>query len=839
MVRRHAVVLTLGVLWLAGCGEPGPSSTSTPSVKPKPAGPAAAEPQPPAPPAVVLRSSAERVALRPDDFGTQVVVTASDTGADVTSKAVWKVEPSTIATVDAGYLRPVAGGSGKVVADYQGAKLEIPLEVDAAARPWSFADDVVPLLTRAGCNVGGCHGRGEGQNGFKLSLFGYDAEGDHIQITRADGGRRISRVDPAASLLILKATAAMPHQGGRRIEPGSPEHRTLLAWITAGTPLDDAAARARGRLASVRVEPASLALPGPGSAQLRVIAKFDDGSERDVTRQAIYKSNDDQSLTVDAAGRVELLRRAESDIVVRYGPEVVSARVGTVINPDLAFDFSKLDRSNPIDAALYGRLEALKVPPSPPASDAAFARRVTLDLVGRQPRPQEVREFLADTDPAKREKLVDRLLADRDFVRFWSIKLGDLFEITSSRPELGNSATYYQTWITKEFEKNTPWNEVAVTLLTALGDPMSKEGGPVNYALEGGDPKIAAEKTAQRFLGIRMRCAQCHDHPFDVWTQDDYFGLAATFAKVGPGAPGAPGQRMMRPVVGIRPEGSVTHLRTKQPAKPKLLGGPPIEVAADADPRVVFAAWMTRPDNPLFARATANWVWAQFFGRGIVEPADDLSSANPPVHPELLDALARRFIDSKFDLRGLIRLVAVSRAYGASSSPVPGNESDSRWFSHHLPRPLTAHQMADALAQVTDVVNRFRDRASGTRAIEVTDPATASTILETFGRCARTNGCAPVASPSLSLRQALLVIGGDVVESKVTHLNGWLANLLELQPAPDEIVENLYLRTLCRPPIPEELSHWTAELRGAANLRESAEDLFWALLNSKEFAFNH
>jgi hypothetical protein len=462
---------------------------------------------------------------------------------------------------------------------------------------------------------------------------------------------------------------------------------------------------------------------------------------------------------------------------------------------------------------------------------------VSLDLTGEQPDPDEIRKFLADADPDKRAKLIDRLIASPNFVLFWEIKLGDLLAITPAR--FGNGAYYYEAWLASKLKENTPWDEIVRSLLTAVGDPMAKYiGGPVNYALDGPDPKVRAEQTAQRFLGLRIRCAQCHDHPFDVWTQDDYFGLAAIFAKVEPSAP-RPGQMDARQLVKVNPEGKVEHLRTKKPAEPRLLNGEPVKVADDEDPRKVLADWMTSPDNPYFARAMANWTWAQFFGKGLADPADDLSRANPPVHPELLDALARHFVEAKYNLRDLIRTVTMSEAYGLASSTVPGNEHDTRLFSHHQAKPLTAHQMADALAQATSVENRYPNRAAGTRAIEVNDPTTRSTILETFGRCARTSGCGSVATPALSLRQALLLIGGDVVEGKIASLNGYLSNLLELNPEPDEIVENLYLRTLCRPPSASEASYWSSELKSASSLRDAAEDLFWALLNSREFAFNH
>jgi len=778
----------------------------------------------------------------PDDPGFQLLVELRSTGdatrRDVTTRASWSVEPAEVVSVGGGYVRPIRAGTAKVRATSGGETAEVTITVsDRAGRSWDVAEDVVPLLTHAGCNAGGCHGRADGQNGFHLSLFGYDPQADFGGITRQDGGRRFSAVAPESSLFLLKATGRVPHVGGPRIAAGSPEYDILVAWLRDGAPMTSG--KTHGAMTSLRVEPGDVRLDEPGPQQLRVVARYADGHDRDVTRQAIYKVNDDASATVDATGKATLLRRAETDLIVRYGSQVVSTRLATVINPGLKFDYAARKRRNFIDDELFKRLESLKVPPSPAATDAAFLRRVSLDLIGQQPRPEQVREFLADKDPDKRAKLADRLLADRDFVRFWAIKFGDLLEITTARPELGNGAPLYQAWVSARLGENAPWDGVVRTLLTAVGDPAAREDAAANYALDGLDPKISAEKTAQRFLGLRIRCAQCHDHPFDVWTQDDYFGLAAAFAKVERSGGMGPGTMMGRARVVINPEGKVEHLRTKKPAEPRLLSRVPIRVGEKDDPRRELAAWITSPDNPYFARATANWVWAQLFGRGIADPPDDLSRSNPPVHPDLLDALAKHLIDHKYDLRDLIRTIVASEAYGISSATVPGNEADIRLFSHQIPRPLTAHQMADALAQVTDVVNRFGTRAMGTRAIEVTDPATPSTILETFGRCARQNGCAGVQTPALSLRQSLLLIGGDVIESKVTNLNGYLANLLELKPSPEEVVENLYLRTLCRPPTAEELSHWTAELKGATALGEAAQDLFWALLNSREFAFNH
>ena len=454
--------------------------------------------------------------------------------------------------------------------------------------------------------------------------------------------------------------------------------------------------------------------------------------------------------------------------------------------------------------------------------------------------PGEVRGFLADKTPDKRVKLVDSLLASPEFIAFWRIKFGDLLQI--SRARQGNGAYRYQEWVDVCLAKNTPWDEMVRTMLTAVGDPNEiGTGGPVNYAMDALEPTVAAEQTAQRFLGLRMRCAQCHDHPFDVWTQDDYYGFAAFFAKVQRGGMGmgAPGAMMGKPKIVINPKGRVVHLRTQKPATARLLDGKPATTAEADDPRIELARWMTAPDNPYFARAAANWVWAQFFGRGLVDPADDMSRANPPVHPELLDALAKRFAAYKFDLRDLIRTVATSEAYGLSSATVAGNERDMRLFSHQATRPLTAYQMADALAQATDVLDRFPGAPTPRTALSLPDPMVASPVLDTFGRCPRTSSCASVQTPPLSLKQSLLLIGGDLVESKVANLNGYLAGALSLELEPEELVENLYYRTVCRPPTAEESSRWSAELKQSASLQEAAEDLFWALLNSREFAFNH
>jgi hypothetical protein len=760
--------------------------------------------------------------------------------SDASRSVAWSTDsPGIIHIEPGGYVKPLASGKAWLHATEGPEKVGIPVEVsDLSDRSWDFASDIVPIFTRHGCNSGGCHGRANGQNGFHLSLFGYDVDGDYRSLTRDVGARRLDRFNPQASLLLRKAAGRTIHGGGIRLAAGSDDFRTLAAWIKAGAPLRHG--NAAGRLESVRVEPAQLVLPEPGERQLRVVARFEDGLERDVTRLAVFRSNDESIAGIDEKGLARLKRRGEVDLVVRYQSRVVSSRLATVVNPDLEFDFAALPRKNFIDEHVYKRLAELKVPASPRASDHQFLRRVSLDLTGQLPQPDEIRAFCSSTEEDKRAKKIAELMERADFLAFWKLKLGDLLQISQGR--FGNGAGAYQRWLEQRLEEGAPWDDMVVELMTALGNPTDPlTGGPVNYALDGIDANTRAENTARRFLGIRLRCAQCHDHPFDVWTQDDYYGLAAFFAKVGRSS-GPPGAAMnMRQRVELDPAGKVTHRRTKQEAHPRLLGAGEVEVAEGQDPRKALAEWMIRPENPFFARAMANWAWAQFFGRGIVDPPDEMSAANPPVHPELLDALARHFSSSGYDLRSLIRVITESELYGLTSATVPGNERDNRLFSHHIPRPLSAHQMADALAQATQVPNVFANQAGrGSRkAIEIFDPGSPSTILDTFGRCTRTESCTSVATPQLSLRQALLLIGGDVIENKVANLNGYLAHMLELGPEPEEIVDFLYMRTLCRPSTDEEKSHWTHELDSAPSLREAAEDLFWALLNSREFAFNH
>jgi hypothetical protein len=850
-IRWVGLLLALGVT--AGCGrsprQTAPA-TEAPRVAAKATGVGLASTPELKDPTPSFRILPERPRLRLDGRGLQPIlheVVGSDRVKDWTAEASWQAEPAGIVEVEpaGGYLRAVRAGKARLMAQIGGHEVgSIEVVVDPwpeSGRPWSFRDDVLPILTRQGCNSGGCHGKAGGQGGLALSFLGYDPEADRRSIAvdaSSRGGKRIDPDDPESSLLLQKAAGQVPHRGGIRLAATEPGFDVIRDWIEAGAPERSGAEPEQA--VRVTAEPRQVRLAAPGPAVVRVVASLAEGegssSERDVTRLASFRTTDDRVATVDDRGHVTLLRPGEADVIVRFGSTVLAVRVGAPVNPGLEFDFASLPRENVIDRELFRRLEDLKVPPSPAADDATFLRRVSLDLVGLQPLPDEIRAFLADSSADKRVRKVDELLGRREFHQTWLIRLGDLLQISSSR--FPNSAGTYQKWLDQRLGENAGWDTMVTELLTATGDPRTIEGGAANYALDAADAGTRAEQTARRFLGLRLRCAQCHDHPFDVWTQDDYYHLAAFFAKVetGPG----PGQVVGRPLVRINAGATFPHLRTKQPSVPALPGGgvkKPLDT--QTDPRVDLAKWITGPGNPYFARATVNWVWSQMFGRGLVDPVDDLSAGNPPVHPELLDALAQHFVEHHFDLRDLIRTMAVSHAYGLASTTVAGNAEDGRLFSHHQPRPLGPYQMADALAQATDVPNVFGTLGKNKRALEVFDPTVTSTILDTFGRCDRTVSCVTAQAPRLSLRQTLLLIGGDVVNNKVASLNGYLSHLLEFTKEPADIVENLYLRTVCRPPTAEERSYWAGELAGARSLDEAAEDLFWALLNSREFAFNH
>ncbi len=745
----------------------------------------------------------------------------------------WKVLEGDSVTIDAdGLIQPVRQGMAKLAGMTTEGK-PVDLAVEVGPGNLDFPNDVLPILTRYGCNSGGCHGRLDGQNGFKLSLFGYAAQQDHQNIVRDAGGRRVDPLRPWDSLVLLKATGRVPHGGGQAIRPDAADAGRLAAWIGAGTPFSASESR---RMTGLKLSRESIETKARGPVTIHAMAQFDPGSTRDVSAWTSWKSLDERVAKVDAFGRVSIEEPGETHIVARFGSHVRTVRVVFAESELKDADLAPLAGDSAIDKAVARHLKSLGVAPSELADDATFLRRVTLDLVGRLPEPAEIRRFVKDPDPEKRGKLVDNLLSDADFVRFWSLKFGDLLSVSTARQ--GNAAAFYLLWLQDRIGKDEPWSETVRQLLTTRGMPASRLEAPAAYLIENADPVAASQMAAQRFLGLRLRCAQCHDHPFDVWTQTQAHEFAAFFAKVRP-LPPTPGDAMPRLRIGYFAEGQVVHPLTKSAVAPHVPAGDQPELPKDGDPLPALAAWMTGPGNPFFAKAYANWLWSQFFATGIVDPADDLSAANPPSHPELLDELAKKFRESGYRLKPMIREIVLSRTYGLSSTPTESNRLFARFNAFQAARRLTAQQAADALAQVTGVPNRYANKPTGTRAIDIQDPATASPLLETLGRCDRRESCVSSGASQVSLRQSLLWIGSDAVDGKVGAVSGYVRQLMDLDPEPDSIVESLYLRTLSRFPDDTEKAYWRETVEKAADRAEIVEDLFWALLNTREFQFVH
>ncbi len=688
-----------------------------------------------------------------------------------------------------------------------------------AASPASARDfdtEIVPVLTKAGCNAGACHGAAAGRGGFRLSLLGGDPAADYDAIVLEREGRRVNLARPDHSLLLAKPTGVLAHEGGVRIEEGSAGEKLLLDWIAAGAPR----AKTPRTLTHFEVGPADFVADKIGTRlELKATARFDGGKPKDVTAWTVFTSSDPSAIELDATGtRATVLRRGRHVVIARFLDRVLPLRI-TVPLSDQPVDLSREPRANFIDDEVYKTLTVLHLPASPRADDATFLRRVRLDLTGTLPTPNEVTAFLADPSKDKRAKLVDSLLKSEAFVEFWTFRYASLFRI---RPQPNDKlgAKAFHEWVREQVRTGTPFDRTARALLTATGDTHAV--GPANFARLANDARAQAELVSQVFLGVRLQCANCHNHPLDRWTQDDYHGLAAVFARLDRGQ-----------VVRVAARGGVTNPRTGEPAVPRIPGGNYLDEAKDN--REPFAAWLTASDNRYFAKATVNRLWRAMFGRGLVDPTDDLRDTNPATHPELLDRLAADFAAHKFDLRHTLRLIATSEAYARSAETIEANHTDDRYYSHALRRSLEPEVLADAIADVTGVVDRYGDQ---TRAISVYDVTTPARSLDVLGRCSRTQSCEGDALGG-GLPAKLHLLNGELVNRKITARDGRLHQLLAAGKTDLEIVAELYLRALGRSPTKAESEFWDKRLavdqpeRGAV-----LEDFLWSLLNCSEFATN-
>ena len=750
---------------------------------------------------------------------------------DVTESAKFEPSDPKLVTINGHILKPHADGTGELKISFENYSATIPLHVKEAtvARPISFRLDVMPVFLKAGCNVGGCHGAARGKDGFHLSLFGYDPAGDYENLTRQLSTRRINLAVPEESLLLQKAIGKVPHTGGERFKDTSPLYHTLLDWLKAGAP-DDSPKVAEAT--SLEILPKQAVMEEGDHQQMTVRAHYSDGSTRDVTSLALYMSNNDSSAKIDDDGKVTAPARGEAFVMARFATFTVGSQV-IVIPKNLKYKFPDVPEYNYIDTLVDAKLKKLRILPSDLCSDEVFLRRATIDITGTLPTAEEHDQFIADTDPKKREKLVDELLTRKEFVEMWVMKWAELLQIRSDNQQVSyKAALLYYNWLEDKIAHNVPFDEIVRELLEADGGTFKNPA--TNYYQVTRETLKLAENTAQVFMGMRIQCAQCHNHPFDRWTMNDYYGFAAFFSQVGRKQSEDPREVIVFNSGG----GDVHHPVGGRVMEPKFLGGATPDVKGK-DRRVVLANWLASPQNPYFAKNIANIIWAQYFGKGIIDPVDDVRVSNPAVNPELLDALGKKLEEYHFDFKRLVRDICTSRTYQLSTQTNTSNEQDDRNFAHSLVRRMRAEVLRDCITQVTETKDKFRGLPLGSRAVDIADGNTTDFFLTTFGRATRETACSCEVKMEPNLSQALALINGNIVQTKVQG-SAVVTGLLKEKMEPDQIVQALYLRCLGRRPSSDEMSALHEQIAAAGkNDRKVLDDIFWALLNSQEFMFNH
>ncbi len=753
----------------------------------------------------------------------------------VTQPVEWKVEPTGVVEIDQGQLIPLRNGQAVVTAIVGKQQATAKVTVQEMDRPWqwSFRNHVQSVLTKKACNSGACHGAAAGKNGFRLSLRGYDAAGDYDVLVRQVRARRVVPSDPGRSLLLLKPTGALPHGGGVRLDVASREYRVVAEWIAQGMPApqeDDP------RIVRLEVLPQQMQLTKGSREPLVVLAHFSDGHTEDVTAWAKYSSTEASVCQVDEQGTVEVMGYGQGAVTVWYLNKLVVARVvvpyPNQVPPQV---FAHAPVNNFIDELVLEKLRQLNLPPSPPAGDEEFLRRAYLDTIGVLPSEEEVRRFLADKSPDKRKRLIDQLLAREEFVDYWAYQWSDLLLVNSRKLQRPAMWAYYR-WIRDQVAANTPWDQFVWQLVTARGSTL--ENGAANFYVLHQDPLDAAETVSQAFLGLSINCAKCHNHPLEKWTNDQYFAMANLFGRVR--LKKAPGTGHF--IVYEDRRGDVIQPLRGKPQPPQPLDGEPLPLHGTQNRREHLARWLTSPQNPYFARAVVNRVWANFMGVGLVEAVDDLRISNPPSNARLLDALCRYLVEHDWDLKALMRLILQSATYQRSSVPLPENQADRRFYARYYPRRLKAEVLLDALSQVTGVPTPFKGYPSGYRALQLPDSNVDNYFLKTFGRPKRETTCACERSQEPSMTQVLHLSNGQTINQKLKSKGNVLQRWLAAGWSDEKILEQLYLRALSRLPAAEEKRRILQALKEAqrkAPRREVLEDLFWSVLTSREFLFNH
>ncbi len=692
-----------------------------------------------------------------------------------------------------------------------------------------FTRDIVPWLSKLGCNSGSCHGRAIGQNGFRLSLFGFDPASDYAALVHEGRGRRVSTAAPEDSLMLRKATGDVAHGGGVHMTVDSEAYRVLHRWIEQGVAWgpDEAATEV-----ALEITPPQFVVQAPLEQPLRVVVRYSDGSTRDVTNLARYDSQQPEVVTVSADGVMQVTGApGEGHVMIRYANQVAIATVvlplGTTSMDESYADFVP---KNFVDEHVLAKWRLLQIVPSPTASDAEFLRRVFLDVLGTLPTPQEVRDFLGDATPDKRDRLVDAVFERSEYADFWTQRWGEVLRNRVGDSNQKENTLAFAKWIHQSLAENKSYDRFVREILTAAGKRSDQP--QMDWYRQAITHKLRVEDSSQAFLGLRVSCANCHNHPFESVTQTDYWQYAAFFAKVGSPTYGSVDE------ITLKEDGEVKHPRTEQPLVPKPFQGPTFAYVSGEDPRHKLVDWMTAPDNPYFSRAISNRIWGHYMGRGLVDPVDDMRATNPPSNPELLDALARDFVEHGFDLKHLAKTILKSRVYGLSSLPTDLNRSEMHNFARHYPQRLSPYVLLDAIASATGVSHKFDDYPDVRRAIQLPNEKARSEFLDMFGRSVRDTPCECETRLAPNLGQVLYLLHSDELERKITNQEGLVAQLVKDETSSEQIVEELFLRTFSRLPDDAEARDAVALLEQAAHRKQAAEDLLWTLLNSKEFLFN-
>ncbi|MGH7138546.1 MAG: DUF1549 domain-containing protein, partial [Pirellulales bacterium] len=777
------------------------------------------------PPQVKLGSTRARM---------QLIVTGHYAGGgvqDLTRAAQFLSTNEQITKISGSAVLPVANGNAEALVQVAGHDVKVPVEVvgQETAERISFNYGTLAALSKQGCNQGACHGSPSGKGGFRLSLRAYDAAFDQVTLVREVEGRRTNTMEPEKSLLLQKPLMQVAHGGGQRLRTGDPSYTLLRDWIAQGCQFDAADAPT---CVKVDVYPRQRILHRPAhTQQILVLAHFSDGSVRDITQLASYSSSDDAVASVDANGLVVGNDRGEAAILVRYLDKIETAYM-MFLKDVPGFAWTNPPENNYVDRFVFEKLKQLQILPSDVCSDEEFVRRVFLDVIGELPTVAESQAFLTDADPNKRAKLIDSLLERPEFADFWALKWADLLRLRNTKVTATGVPKFHR-WLVRALRTNMPYDEFARELL--LADGSTFDNPPANYFRTATDTNDCTETTSQLFLGIRIQCAKCHNHPFERWTQDNYYGIGAFFNRV---------QRKQSPrpeelVVWVARGGEVTQPRTGKQMKPWLPLAGDAELSGEVDRRQAFVDWLVRPDNPFFAKVEVNRLWGHLLGRGIVEPVDDFRDSNPPASAALLDALAKDFVEHHFDRKHIVKTILNSRTYQLSSRKNDFNQSDVKYFSHVRTRLLSAEQLLDAICQVTSVAEKFAGLPLGTKATQLPSPDVDNYFLKVFGQPARETACQCERSSDSNLSQALQMINGPLVHGKVRDENNRFRQLLKAGKTNEDIVTELYLAAFARKPSEHEMSIATKHIAASGDQLRGLEDVCWALLNANEFLFQH